>query len=189
MARIGVKDLYAFPIVTDSQLGVEYGDPFKVAKTISITVNPQVQDASLYADDSLVEFFSAITYYDVSINVDDLTAETKGKLLGYEPDENGMIVETNEITAPEVAIAFRAQRSDGSFEYRVLYKVRFNPTEDRYETQGQSVNFQTPTITGVSMALEHNGAFGAYVIGNDTNQTLTDTWFTDVAGSFVTPGA
>ena len=54
MARIGVKDLYAFPIVTDSQLGVEYGDPFKVAKTISITVNPQVQDASLYADDSLV---------------------------------------------------------------------------------------------------------------------------------------
>ena len=91
MARIGVKDLYAFPIVTDSELGVEYGDPFKVAKTISISVNPQVQDASLYADDSLVEFYSAITSYDVSINVDDLTAETKGKLLGYEPDENGIL--------------------------------------------------------------------------------------------------
>lgn len=184
MARIGVKDLYAFPIETDDATGVIYGDPFRVAKAISITVNPQIQDASLYADDQLVEFYSAISSYDVSINVDDLTAETKGLLLGYEPDENGMIVESNNVTAPEVAIAFRAKRSDGSYEYRVLYRVRFNPTEDRYETQGQSVNFQTPTITGVSMPLEFNGAFGAYVIGTSTNKTLTETWFEEVAGTF-----
>lgn len=187
MARIGVDNLFAFPIIQDDRTGTTYGEAFKIAKTISINVNPQSNEASLYADDTLVEFYSAITAYDISINVDDLTAEVRGKLLGYEPDANGMIVETNEVNAPMLGVAFRSKRSDGRYEYRVLYKVRFNPTEDRYETQGQNVTFQTPTITGKAMALESNNAFGAHVVSSDTNKTLTDAWFTTPQGSFTTP--
>lgn len=187
MARIGVDSLFAFPITKDDRTGTTYGPAFKIAKTISINVNPQSNEASLYADDVLVEFYSAVTAYDISINIDDLTAEVKGKLLGYEPDENGMITETNEINAPFLGIAFRSKRSDGSYEYRVLYKVRFNPTEDRYETQGQNVTFQTPTITGKAMALESTNAFGAYIVSTESNKTITDKWFTSPVGKF-TPG-
>ena len=182
--RIGVDNLWAFPLLTDDEKGVKYGEPFRIAKVIEITINPQVQEASLYADDSLAEYYSAVTAYDVSLNIDDLTPETRGKLLGYEPDENGMIIETNEITAPYVAIAFRSKRSDGSYEYRNQYKVRFSPTEDSYQTQGESINFQTPTITGRAVALEHNGSYGAYAISTEENKTLTDAWFTEVQGDF-----
>ncbi|MBK0347895.1 phage tail protein [Aerococcaceae bacterium zg-ZJ1578] len=188
MARIGVDNLFAFPIKKDDRTGTEYGEAFKIAKTISINVNPQTVESSLYADDGLAEYQASITAYDISINVDDLTPEVKGKLLGYKPDENGMIVETDEINAPFVAIAFRSKRSDGSYEYRVLYKVRFNPTEDRYETQGQNITFQTPTITGKSMRLESTGAFGAHVVSNKTNTELINKWFTAPVGKF-TPGA
>ena len=186
--RIGVDNLWAFPLLTDNDAGVTYGEPFRIAKAIEITINPQVQEASLYADDSLAEYYSAVTAYDVTLNIDDLTPEIRGKLLGYEPDENGMIIQTNEITSPAVAIAFRSRRSDGSFEYRNQYKVRFNPTEDTYQTQGESVNFQTPTITGRAMALEHDGSYGAYVVSTPENSALTDAWFTDVQGGF-TPAA
>jgi len=184
MARIGVDNLFGFLIEKDDREGTKYGEPFKIAKTISININPQSSEASLYADDTLAEFHSSVTAYDVTINVDDLTAEIKGKLLGYEPDENGMIIETGKLTAPYLGIAFRSKRSDGNYEYRTLYKVRFNPTEDRYETQGQSVQFQTPTITGKSMALESSGEFGAFVVSNDTNTELVNQWFTTPQGKY-----
>lgn len=184
--RIGVSDLYAFILEEDTKAGVAYGDPFRIAKAIEVTINPQVQDASLYADDALSEYYSAVTAFDITLNVDDLTPEVRGKLLGLEPDENGMIVQTNQITAPNVAIAFRSKRSDGSYEYRNQYKVKFNPTEDRYETQGENINFQTPTITGRAMALDYDGSYGAYVIGTDENKELTDKWFEEVQGKFNT---
>ena len=184
MARIGVDNLYAFELLQDNAEGVRYGEPFKVARTISINVNPQASEASLHADDTVVEYISSITAYDITIEVDQLSTEVKGKLLGYEPDENGVIIDDNKHNAPEVAVAFRSRRSDGEYEYRVLYKVRFNPTEDRYETQGDSINFQTPTITGKSMSLEHNDSYGAQMIGTAQNKAVQDKWFTEPYGSF-----
>lgn len=176
MARVGVKDLFAWEVTQDTDEGVTFGEPFRVAKAIEITINPQSQEASLYADDAMVEYVSAVTGYDVSLNVDDLTTEVKGKLLGYKKDKDGVVIENNELSAKEHAVGFRAKRSDGNYEYRVLYKVRFAPTEDRYQTQGDNVEFQTPTITGKAMAL-HNGLFGANVIDKETSEEVIGQWF------------
>lgn len=176
MARVGLKDLFAFPIESDKDGVVTYGEAFRVAKAIEATITPQSSEASLYADDAQVEYYAGITGYDLSFNVDDLTPQTKGKLLGYEADENGVIFETNELNPKDHAIAFRAKRSDGKYEYRVVYKARFAPTEDRYATQGESVEFQTPTITGKAMPLS-NGLFGANVIESETNKAVIAGWF------------
>ncbi len=176
MARVGLKDLYAFPLESDDDSGVKYGEAFRLAKAIEATITPQSSEASLYADDTQVEYFSGVTGYDVSFNVDDLTPETKGKVLGYETDADGVVIENNELNPKEHAIAFRSKRSDGKYEYRVLYKVRFAPTEDRYTTQGESVEFQTPTITGKAMSVS-GGLFGANVIESDTNKAVIDGWF------------
>ena len=176
MARVGLIDLFAWEVLTDDDSGVTFGEPFRIAKAIEATINPKTNEASLYADDAMVEYFAGVTGYDVSLNIDDLKTEVKGKLLGYSTDADGVVIENNELNAKEHAIAFRALRSDGDYEYRVLYKVRFAPTEDRYQTQGDNVEFQTPTITGKAMAL-HNGLFGGNVIESETSTTVIDNWF------------
>lgn len=176
MARVGIKDLFAWEVTQDNDEGITFGEPFRVAKAIEVTINPQSQEASLYADDAMVEYVSAVTGYDISLNVDDLTTEVKGKLLGYEKDADGVVIEHNELDSKEHAVAFRAKRSDGNYEYRVLYKVRFAPTEDRYKTQGDSVEFQTPTITGKAMAVT-GGLFGANVIDKETTESVISAWF------------
>ena len=185
MARIGVDSLYGFELLQDNAEGVRYGEPFRIAKAVSINVNPQSSEASLYADDTLVEYIGSITAFDITIEVDQLSTEIKGKLLGYKPDAKGVIIDDNTLNAPEVAVAFRSMRSDGEYEYRVLYKVRFNPTEERYETKGESVSFQTPTITGKAMSLEHNNAYGAQMIGTSENKTVQTNWFKAPYGDFV----
>lgn len=176
MARVGLKDLFAFELLKDDDTGVTFGEPFRIAKAIEATINPQTSEAMLHADDAMVEYFASVTGYDVSLNIDDLKTEVKGKLLGYKTDADGVIIEDNELTAKEHAIAFRSLRSDGDYEYRVLYKVRFAPTEERYQTQGDSVEFQTPTITGKAMAL-HDGLFGANVIESETSEAVIEGWF------------
>lgn len=179
---VGLKEIYIFPITEISTAGVPtYGPAEKLARGIEVTLSPKVAEATLYAGDVLDESVSAITSYDITLNVNHLTLQQQAKLLGNKIDENGLVSYGTDDVAPEFAVAFSAPLSTGSTEYRVMYRVKFKPTDENYKTKSENVEFQTPTITGVSLFREDIKKFGSKL--RDTTEQAKEVakkWFTEV---------
>lgn len=186
MPRIGVKDLHVHKITEETDTEVTYEESKRIANLIEVGITPQVNNATLYADDQLAESVSVLSRYDITIGVSDISPEDQGMLLGQEVDSGGKVYASSRLNPPAFAISFRAERSDGSYEYRQMFKVKFAPTDETYNTKGETIDFQTESITGVSMPLKHNGNFNTRVIGTEENKTVTDAWFDEVYTNAVT---
>lgn len=177
MAKIGLRDLFAMPIESETAEATTYGEAFRVAKAITLGLTPNVSEAQLYADDGLDESVSSLMGYDLSLNVNNLLPDVESKLLGKKLDAKGGIVTTGDDIAPAFALAWRAQQSDGKFEYRVIYKVKFAPSDENYQTKGDSVEFQTPTITG-KVSQRADGKIDYKIVEGAENADVIGGWFT-----------
>lgn len=190
-ATIGVRDLFIQELKTDTETEVKYGQAERLALAINLSVTPKTAEASQYADDRLSEYYNEVSAYDLSFEVNQIDPLMKAKILGYKVNEQtGQVLVDGDSKAPYFGVSFRSKRSDGTFEYRQLFKVRFAPTEDSYSTQGEKLDFQTRTVTGKAMPLLKNGAYETFIIGNDNNKDMTSKWndnmFTELS---VTPSA
>ncbi len=177
MPRIGVSDLHVAELLTDEEGNVSYDAVVKLAKTINIGLTKTVAEAELYADDSLDEYAAEMTAQEISINTKDISNEHEALLLGKELDDNGGVVDGGDDHAPYFAVMFRSRKSDGSYQYRVVYKVRFRPFDETFDTKSGSITFQTPTITGRSLKRNADGRFGYKVDESDTNRAALDGFF------------
>lgn len=177
MPRIGVSDLHVAELLTDEEGATTYSEPIRLAKTINIGITKTVAEADLYADDALDEYVAEMTGQEISINAKDISNENEALILGKEVDSNGGVIDSNNDAAPYFAVMFRSRRSDGSYQYRVLYKVRFRPYDETFDTKSDSITFQTPTVTGRSMQRNSDGIFGYKVDETTENASALATFF------------
>lgn len=180
--RIGVKDLFAFEVIKTSAEGVPtYGAPFRIAKAIEVGIQKQVGEAKLYADDALDDYVSEVTGMTLTLNINELTPEIEAKLLGLRVDQLGGVSNGVDNNSPYFAIAFRSKLSNGGYQYRVLYRARFKPTDETFKTKGENVEFQQPTLTCETTIREDLGIFD-YALDNSTpeRKAVTDKWFEEV---------
>ena len=175
MPRIGVKDLHVHELLEETETSASYGEAQRIVDLIEVSITPQVNSAELYADDHLANSISVLSSFDITIGVADLEPEIQAKLLGQEVDEDGGVYTSSKMNPPSFAVSFRAERSDGTYEYRQMFKVKFAPTDETYNTKGDTPEFQTESITGVSMPLMHNGQFNYKIV--DKDDTIGDEWF------------
>ena len=150
-------------------------------------ITPQTNSAELFADDRLIESLSSLTSYDITIGKADLSPEDQAFLLGQDIDEDGTVYSSTELNQPFFAVSFRAQQSDGSYQYRQMFKVKFAPTDETYNTKGETPEFQTESLTGIAMPLQHNGRFDRKVIVGVENAEIAETFFEDVKTEKATP--
>ncbi|MBS4762111.1 phage tail protein [Carnobacteriaceae bacterium zg-ZUI252] len=182
MAKIvGLEEVYIFPITKMTGDVPTYGQVEKLARGIDVTLSPKVAEATLYAGDVLDESVSSITGYDITMNINQLTPAQRAKLLGHSIDSKGMISVGPNDTAPEFAVAFSSPTSDGHKEYRVMYRVKFKPSDESFKTKSENIEFQTPTITGVSFLRGDIQKYSS-TLRNDTEEAkaITDNWFQSV---------
>jgi uncharacterized protein YjdB len=101
-------------------------------------------------------------------------------LLGHSYDEEtGLLKKGANDVAPWVACGFRSLKSDGSYRYFWLTKGKFRPTEENIETKGDSVNFQTPSITGSFAKRVSDDQWELVADSSNPNSAaLVNTWFT-----------
>lgn len=177
-SKVGLKDLYFAAIKTETTTSTTYDVPFRIAKAITAGLEPVISEAESYADDQMDDYYSAVTAYNVTLDINDLSPENEAKLLGRKVDTNGAVVTGTSDNAPHGALMFRAERSDGTYEYRVLYKVRFAPSAENYGTKADSITYQNPQITAKAMARVNDGQYGARIVADDDNQAAVSSWFT-----------
>lgn len=177
MATIGAKRATFFPIKTDGEGETLYADAVRLAPLMKISLTPKTAEGTLYGDDRLVEYASEITEYDVSLDTTDLTSEQLAALLGHSLDKNGGVTINGSDNAPYGGLAFESRRSDGTTQYVVLYKAKFSPANEEYETKGENVNFKTPTLTGKAIARVSDGNLKYGMIGTPENDTIVKKWY------------
>lgn len=197
--RIGCDNLvYALMNVEDTATTAPTYDAVKPAPgVISVNINPNSSQETLFADDGPMETATTLGKIDVEINKAELTPENKADLLGHQIDANGGVVYGDSDVPPWVAIGFRTLKSNGNYRYVWLYKGKFTDPEDNNETKGDSINFQTDTIKGQFVKLNNqitiNGKkvrLWKYELDQDSADADADTiaaWFDTVTMPSTTP--
>ena len=135
-----------------------------------ININPNGSLETLFGDDGPMETASTLGKIEVEIQKNALTSTNKADFLGHSIDANGGVIYGDSDVSPWVAIGFRTIKSNGKYRYVWLYKGRFTEPEDSNETKGDSINFQTDTISGQFVKLVK-----AYTIGGKQIRPEHDT--------------
>lgn len=149
MATIGLDKLYYAPITEDPATGDEtYGTPVQLAKAISAELSVEVAEAILYADDGPSEIVKEFKSGTLTLSVDDLGNTAAAALTGAKVDGNGVLISASEDGGTPVAIGFRAAKSNGTYKYFWLYRVKFALPTTSLATKADSITFSTPSIEG-----------------------------------------
>ena len=199
--RIGCDNLVYAKMATEdtAESAPVYGEVIKAPGVMSININPNGSLETLFADDGPMESASTLGRIEVEIQKNELTTQNKADLLGHEIDTNGAVVYGDSDVPPYVAIGFRTLKSNGKYRYVWLYKGKFSEPEDNNETKGDSINFQSDTISGqfsrLNYAYNINGKSirpWKYELDADTetaNEAAINGWFKApvMPGATVTP--
>ena len=156
--RIGCDNLVYVPMDKEdtATTAPTYGTVVPAIGVMSININPNGSQETLFADDGPMETASTMGKVEVEIQKAELTTKNKAELLGHQIDGNGALVYGDSDVPPWMAIGFRTLKSNGHYRYVWLYKGKFTEPEDQNETKGDSINFQTDTISGQFVRLNNS---------------------------------
>jgi phi13 family phage major tail protein len=155
-----------------------FGKPVRMAKAIQAQMSTQIAEAKLYADDGIDESAKEFVSGSLTLNINDLQSTHQAYLLGQKTDADGVIYADGDDEAPYVAVGFRATKTRGRFKYIWLYKVKFAIPDENYQTKGESIAFQTPSIVGTYQK-RNDGKWKADYVGLPTEPTAQE-WFEKV---------
>ena len=188
--RIGCDNLVYCPMTTEdtTETAPGYGEVVKAPGVMSLNINPNGSQETLFADDGPMETASTLGKIEVEIQKAELTTQNKADMLGHQIDGKGALVYGDSDIPPWLAIGFRTLKSNGKYRYVWLYKGKFTEPEDANETKGDSINFQSDTISGQFTRLNKAYTLGGksvrpwkYEIDEDyekADATTISSWFT-----------
>lgn len=182
MATVGLRDLFYAKITeteTDGKTKSTYAAPKRMAKAISASIAVTVAEGKLYADDAADEVEREFVGGTLTLGTNDLTDEVMADLLGHTLTEDGVLYANADDVAPYVAVGFRAKKPGGKFKYMWLYKVKFGVPNEDYNTKGEIITFNTPTITGDIMRRPDDGNWKTQHTGMPS-EAVAEAWFGSV---------
>lgn len=172
MPQFGLKYIHAAPYnLTDG--AVSYGEPVKVGDAMTVQIEPEIAEASLYAEDAKAEYMRLMVGGTISMGIKYIMATAKTLLLGVRADTRSITYTpaggsetTEEITGQKIGANDTGKYVGLSFycpdirdtvkKYFCLFirKNLFGPPSMNLQTRGQNIQFNTPTITGQFLAVD-----------------------------------
>ena len=186
--KISVDKLYYCDVLADDENGVTYGAPVWLEGVNSISYNPNTQTASWDADGGTYESYSADGEIQTTITVADLNPAQYAHLLGL-TYAGGIITEDSNDNPPEVAIGFRAEKSNGAYRFIWILKGKFSKQQEDYQTKGSAgITYQPKQIMHTAIQRTYDGAKRHLLDSDDSNVSLTVQELTDASyGWFSSP--
>ena len=161
MAYIGLRYVVAAPLSAHTA-GADptYGTGMVIGKGIQANLTINRNNNPLYADDAIAEDDNGITSMSLQLGLDDLLEDAQVLLLGTTKvtgtSNNPDVYYDGEASAPAVGVGYiRVRRKNGTTKYQAvwMYKGVYGEDGENTETKGESINWQTPTVTGRCAAL------------------------------------
>ena len=161
MAKIGLKCLTYAPYTSGGEgSSISYGTGVQLNDyMIRADVNEERNDAKFYADDHKIDSENSMTGATLSLELANLTDALEQAFLGYKAEStaSGADLLITDAAAGFVGIGFyRKERYKGTVTYKCywFYKVQFSKDGDSTQTKGESVDFQTETLSGDALGVQ-----------------------------------
>lgn len=187
--RIGCDNFHYAKMSTEDTKTTKptYAAPKAAPGLMSLNINPNAGMDTLFADDGPFDAATTLGNLEVEVQKAFLTTENKADLLGKRIDTKGGLISSGNDIPPWVAIAFRSLKSNGNYRYVWLFKGKFMDPEDNNETKGDSINWQSDTISGRFVKLTYEMSISTdkftpwkYEMDEDDTQADADVieaWF------------
>ena len=132
------------------------GTGIKVGKAVSIDIEPQYAEASLFGDNTKAEYEKSFKSAKVTVGTTSLPVAAHTAMFGHAVDTTKNTV-TYKSTDSSGYIGFGIYTEevvDGVHTFAAMWmpKVKFSDPKDSFETKGDSINYKTPSIEGEALA-------------------------------------
>ena len=181
--RYGISNAH-YALYTEGAEGAfgSYATPVAMKGATALTLTPQGNTWTFYADNIAYETGSSNSGYEVSLTLAVVSDQAKKDLLGYKSDANGVVYETAD--AEPASCAFLWQFDGSKVKKRgLLYNVKFNRPTMTGNTETDSVDPDTEELTGTAIGrdITIGGNVTNVIKASATNETATATqysaWF------------
>ena len=165
MATIGLSKPY-YAIYTEAGGVVSYSDGAVMGKATEANISIETtEDNNLYGDNGLAETDRRFANGTLTLSTTDLSQEVSKAILGLteqaitgidgvtDTSVKELVYDDTQVT-PYLGVGFIIKKKvNGAYKWRgvVLPKIMFSVPEDAATTQGESIEWQTPELTGAIM--------------------------------------
>jgi phi13 family phage major tail protein len=185
---VGLKDLHYAKLLTDVRPtgttpgSTTYDAPKRLAGAISANLNPNSTSQTIYVDDVPSETVSSQGLSELELGIDYLERDVAADVFGFQVDNRGGLVEGGDFTPPYIALGYRAKTSDGGYRYTWLYKGKLQVPQEEFQTQGESIEIKTGSISGSFINRNSDGQRKYSIHSNDegVDPTVLLEWFDSV---------
>ena len=160
---LGLRNVVFAPLTEDTTEGTTYGDVQALAGAIEATISPENKDPDiLYADDIEFDTLYADPKVKFTAKMADIPLVIQEMLFANTVDDNGVLIRTAQDSPPYFAVGFKSQKSNNTYRYVWLYKVRATPMKETYATkEGDSVTRQNGEIEFTAIKRTSDGRYQA----------------------------
>lgn len=150
MANIGVSQPY-YAVYANTNGTTTYTGLKKLGKAVNVDITTEGKDPEiLHADNGPAEALAIFGGGTATMEIDELALDVAKDILGLRTvtGETGVIFDADSM-APYVGLGFIVKKVHNNvIKWRVivLYKCQFKVPDYSIETQGETVNFQTPSL-------------------------------------------
>lgn len=184
---VGLADLYIAAVSEDSATAYTAGTPQYFAPAAEASVKPAVDKKTQYADDQAFDTMSTEAETTIELTVTGVPAEIFALITGKVFDTASGRVFDNGGTPPYFALAFKSQKSNGSFRYFQFLKGAFTVPDEDYASKSDKVDPKTLKLTYTAIKTVYEFDLGDIndgckrVFGDEDTTNFSETdWFTQV---------
>ena len=178
---IGVDNFHIAKLLTDPVSGrATYDDILSFPWLQSVSIEPQSDETTLYADNQAVDTADVTSRYNLTIDTATLPLEYRALLLGH-TIENGVMTVTSEDTAPYFAVMFETTKRNGKRRYVKFLKVKFAEPSETAQTKEEGITYNTPSMTAT--AIYRNDKKALYQADEEADgytASVGENWYTSV---------
>ena len=162
-STVGLKNMVIAPVTEDTETSTTYGDLQRVAGAIEATITPENNDPDIqYFDDVEGDVLYPDPELTFKTKLADLPLIVQEMIFSNKIDDNGVLIRTASDRPPYFAVGFKSEKSDGTFRYVWLFKVRAKPVTENYATkEGTNVTRQTGEIEWTAIKRTSDGRYQA----------------------------
>lgn len=125
----------------------EFGVPEAVPGLEQVDYQYTYVEGSNYADNVQNIYVRKPTGANITLTFTDVQSKLGAKLLGKQNKKGGTTTNVKD-KPPRVAVLFQETYSDGNYENKVFYNVKFSMDESSVKTAGENIDFTPKTIVG-----------------------------------------
>lgn len=162
-STVGLKNVVIAPLIEDTEATLTYGDLQLMAGAIEASITPENADPDVqYADDNEFDVLYPDPELAFKTKMADIPLVIQEMIFGNKIDDNGVLVRTASDKPPYFAVGFKSEKTDKSYRYVWLYKVRAKPVTESYATkEGTTVTRQTGEIEWTAIKRTHDARYQA----------------------------